>query len=585
MIRVAVGRQAQTDAGASGEGAIYSGALIRTMDPAAPTVEAIAVKSGNIDFAGDLGQARLRLPGATVVDLGGGILLPGFIDSHHHYCVAALDRRSPDLHVAPGSSVRDVLALVERYVSEAPGRSWIRAGGYDPSKLRERRAPRREELDEISPDRPILLHAYSFHDGVANTAGLVSLGWDGPDAQSPPSGRIVRDRRGRATGELIETAYFVADATSRNAMAKDAGDALIAECEAHGYALLRAGITRVGDAAVPPVAEELYQRALAQGRMPIAVHRMPVSSRSFIEHRLSDDPTGSGDKISPRGAAKLFLDGADNCALCMSKRQMVEAALLAVKSVAGGGGLAALRAAARTKGWKLQPDGLYHRGYKFWDQDALESTVRAAGERGLQVAQHALGNDAVMQAVTALERAGQRLGDLPGRPRLEHTMMLDAQLAGRIADVGAIAVMQPNFIYDMGDELALMPLPRPLKAMPMRTLLEAGVELAGSSDYPVSDYNVLQAIEAAVTRRARDGAIFDPSEAISAEQAIRAYTVGSAIALGVEDMVGTLSAGKQADMVHLAQDPMSVAPEQISSIDVRQTWVAGNLAFARLTTV
>lgn len=161
-------------------------------------------------------------------------------------------------------------------------------------------------------------------------------------------------------------------------------------------------------------------------------------------------------------------------------------------------------------------------------------------------------------------------------------MTLDDELAGRIADVGAIAVMQPNFIYDMGDELALVPLPKPLKAMPMRTLLEAGVELAGSSDYPVSDYNVLQAIEAAVTRRARDGAIFDPSEAITAEQAVRAYTVGSAIALGVEDEVGTLSAGKQADMVHLAEDPLSVAREQISSIDVRQTWVAGNRAFASM---
>lgn len=287
-------------------------------------------------------RATLGAPAATV-DLEGGTLLPGFIDAHHHYSLAAFDRRMPDLHLPPRSSIEDLLGLVEKAAAAQPGR-WVRAQGYDPTKLVERRPPRSEELDEVSPDRPTLVVAHSFHEGCLNSAALAEMGWD-EHSPDPENGMLVRDRRRRLTGEVAEQAFFLAEARSRESLVEGGDDAWIAECEAHGKDLLRAGIVRVGDAAVAPAFERLYERAADSGKLPVIVHRMPVAGTSLIEPRLDGEPTGAGPAETPVGPAKLFMDGAERCAVCMSKRQFLEASGAMVRRAAGGAGLAAIRAA------------------------------------------------------------------------------------------------------------------------------------------------------------------------------------------------------------------------------------------------
>ena len=207
----------------------------------------------------------------------------------------------------------------------------------------------------------------------------------------------------------------------------------------------------------------------------------------------------------------------------------------------------------------------------------MRRTSRLVGS-GLQVAQHAIGNEAIELAVAAIEHAGAALDDLPGRPRLEHVTFLDEDMARRIAATGAIAVVQPYFNYDMvGDYAALTPPPPPTVVQPLRMLLDAGVELAGSSDHPVSGYDVLAAVEAAVRRHTRKGRVWDPQEAISAEEALRAYTLGSARALGVDHEAGSLEPGKRADIVVLSGDPRRTDP---TSLEVRRTYLGGELAYA-----
>jgi predicted amidohydrolase YtcJ len=203
--------------------------------------------------------------------------------------------------------------------------------------------------------------------------------------------------------------------------------------------------------------------------------------------------------------------------------------------------------------------------------------VARGAEQGLQIAQHAIGNEAVSRALTALERSGARLADLPGAPRLEHTMMLEPDQPRRIADAGAIAVIQPYFVHDVGDQIALNPLPPSLDALAFADLDSAGVELAGSSDYPVAGYDVLAAVQAAATRRTQLGDHHRPDQAISVERALRAYTAGSARALGVEGETGTLEPGKRADLVALSGDPLNVDPERLDELRVQRTWLAGAL--------
>jgi predicted amidohydrolase YtcJ len=545
---------------------------VLTMDPSMPTAGGVGVRDGRIELVGSPEEVRAAMgEGAEVVELGDELILPAFIDAHHHFCMAAFDRRTPDLHDLP--TIDELLAKVEE-AARPGGDGWLRLQGYDPSKLREHRAPTAAEIDEVCPDRPVLLIAYSFHDACLNSRGLAEMGWS-DSSPDPPHGMLVR-KGGRLTGEVSESAMFLAEASSRDSLLEDAEDAWIAECEAHGRALLAAGIVRVGDAAVPPAFERLYERAAESGALPVIVHRMPVSAATIIEPRTDAAPTGSGPAAAPIGPAKLFMDGAERCAVCMSMTDMARAAAGTLRAAVGGEGLAALRSAATVQ-WERGADGLMHSGVLFWDQDTLNAAVAAAARSGLQVAQHAIGNEAIELAVTALEHAGGALHELPGRPRLEHVTFLDRDLARRVADAGAMAVVQPYFNYDMvGDYAALTPPPDPLVALPLRMLIDAGVELAGSSDHPVSGYDVLAAVEAAVRRHTRGGRVWEPEEAISAEEALRAYTLGSAKALGVEHEAGTLEPGKRADIVVLSGDPRRTMPTELS---VRRTYLGGELAY------
>src|SRR5437764_3852076 len=564
--------------GADGRPFVLEGDVV-TMDPSCPRAEAVGVRQGRIVALGTPGEVRAAMgEGTSVVALERGAVLPGFIDAHHHYCFAAFDRRTPDLHHDPDTPTEALLLRVAAVVrNDTEG--WVRCQGYDPLKLRERRPPRIEELDEICPHRPLFLWAYSAHEACLNSAGFAAMGW-GAKTPDPDGGEIVRDRRGRPTGEIVEAACFLAEARSRDSLLEGAEDAWIAEAEAHGRELLRKGITRVGDPGVPPSLERLYLRAAGEGRLPVTVHRMPVGSASLLTPRFDDEPTGSGPDIAPVGPAKLFLDGADRCALCVSVRQVVRAAAATIRRAIGGEGLATIRAASRRSGLRRGTDGLLHHGILFLDQDALDSAVGAAAERGFQVAQHAVGNEAVSVGLTAIERASGALDRLPGRPRLEHAVLVDPPLVRRIADAGAIAVVQPFFLYDLGEGFAEVLPPKPIEVMPLRRMLDAGVTLAGSSDYPVSQFDGLAAAKAAVTRRSRLENVLEPDQAIGVEDVLRAYTAGSALALGVEKNVGTIAAGKQADLVVLSENPAEIDGERIDELEVLQTYRAGHLAFS-----
>jgi predicted amidohydrolase YtcJ len=492
--------------------------------------------------------------------------------------MAALDLGTPDLRFPPGSRLAELLDRVRVAVEAASGDGWIRLFGYEPADFRERRAPHARELDAICPTRPLFLQAASIHEGVLNSAGLAALGWDRA-ATDPAGGWIVRSR-GRPTGEVLENAAFIAEAFSRDEVLKTGAEAWLEACEEHGHALLAHGVTRVADAAVPASFERLYARASAEGRLPLTVHAMPAGSTTILEPRFDGEPTGGGPALSPVGPAKLFVDGGHRCAVCLSLRQTAMTGAALLRNVVAGAGISVLRQAVREGRPHLGRDAHVHRGVSFWEQAELDRTIRHAAERGFQVAQHALGNQASEAAVLALERAVDRVHEPPGRPRLEHLVFVDPGVARRIASVGAVGVVQPGFIHAYGDDAVLRSLSRSPGTLPLRSLSEAGVELAGSSDYPVAPASVLLAVQAAATRRTRSGASLGADEAISVEEALRAYTVGSAKALGVEDRVGTVTPGKQADLVALSADPLAVDVDRIDEVRVTHTWVGGRLAYA-----
>jgi hypothetical protein len=557
---------------------VLRGSTVVTMDPCNPRAEALAFNGSRIVAVGTRDQVAAAVQGPVHdVDLGGGALLPGFIDPHHHASQAAFMHGATPLSLPEGASIAELLDQVTAEARRDPDAPWVRLQGYDHHKLAERRAPTREELDDVVADRPVLVIAYSFHEGVLNSRGFAELGWDSGTAD-PPNGFVARDGKSRPAGEVAEGALYLAEAASRGAMLQHTGDAFLDHLEAHCRRLLAAGITRIGDAAVAPEFEASYERAAAEGRLPLAVHRMPVAS-SILTPRLDGPPTGAGSPLSPVGPAKLFLDGSDRCAICLSAPQAVQALGIVLGRAVAGGGLDAIRSAMRV----LQPPrldrGLHvHQGLRFWDREPLRDAVAKAADRGFQVAQHAIGNDAIDLALDAIEQNETKLATRPGRPRIEHFAIADEHLAARAAAVGAIAVVHPYWVEDTGDTLRAYPFPRSLRMMPLASLRAAGVLLAGASDFPVAGFDVMKAIGAAVTRKTRSGALLGPDEALSVHDALEAYTLGSAEALGVADQVGTLKPGMLADLVHLDADPLTVEHDALGDITVRGTWVGGRRA-------
>jgi predicted amidohydrolase YtcJ len=553
---------------------ILTGAVVRTMDAQRPVAQAVGARAGRIAAVGTLAEVRGALgEGAPVHDLGGGALLPGFIDAHHHLAYAALDHGGVSLRLPPGSRIEELLAAIREAVAAKPP-GWVYLCGYEAGDLRERRAPRAEELEQCCPGRPLFVQAASGHDGALNHAGLEAMGW-ATGAPDPANGMLGRDRRGRLTGVVSEGAAFIAEAAFREQLIADGPEVWLAACEAHTRELLALGITRVGDAAVAPSIESLYRRAAAEERLPITVHSMPVASTTLLLPRFDGPATGEGPPRAPVGPAKLFVDGGHRCAVCLSAGQAAWVAAALLRNTLGGGGLAVLRAASRSGRPRVGRDLHVHGGMRFWHRDALADAVGHGARRGFQIALHAIGNEAIDLALTALERNEPALAATPGRPRLEHVIFAAADQPRRIADTGAIAVVQPAFIESAGDDMLLTPLPPSIRTMPLRSLREAGVELAGSSDYPVSRPDVLAAIGAAVTRRTAAGATLAVEEAVDVHTMFRAYTLGSARALGCEHEAGSIAPGKQADLVHLSHDPLAHDPARLAEVRVEATWVAG----------
>jgi len=556
---------------------IFTGGSIVTCEPGGDDPEALLVEDDRIAAIGSAAELEVRAPGGERIDLDGQALLPAFIDPHHHFSNAVFDRRSPDLHHPPGTKISEILSLIERHVESSPGSGWIRVQGYDPAGLRGRRPPLRAELDDICGDRPLLVIAYSFHDAVLNSAGLAAMGWT-RSTPDPPGGVLVRSRNGELTGEIREAAFFLVEARSRTTMLPEGEDAWLAEAGEHARALLRAGIARVADPTVDPAFDRLYLRAADSGLLPIVVHRMPVGPSSALEPRLDAEPTGSGPTNCPVGPAKLFLDGAERCAICASSLDLARSALRTLRLV-GAHGLAPLRAATRLDTPRRGPDGHWHSGISFWRTDDLGEALGKAARSGLQVAQHAIGNDAVGQALDVLERSGSALHDLPGPPRIEHAIFLNDALERRLADSGAMAVVQPRFLHDVGDDFARMALPGRLRAFGFRSLLDARVPLAGSSDYPVAAYEPLAAIQTAVTRRTASGLVLGEDQSIGIDEALGMYTLQAARALDVADETGSLVEGKRADLVVLGTDPRATEPDHLGEIPVVETYIAGARAF------
>jgi predicted amidohydrolase YtcJ len=557
---------------------VFFAQTIRTLDPERPRARALAIDKGKIVALGEREEV-LAVAGADAEseDLGKATIVPGFVDAHHHMSVAVLYEGGVDASPHATKTLAELqTALRQRAREQEPG-TWVVAAHFDPWKTEDGTLLSRDELDEACPDHPVMVVYFSFHDVIVSSRALAAIGVD-DHTPDPPCGRIERDRRGRATGRLVETAIGKAEGLARQSLLAVPTRTLWERFTRYQERLFQAGITRIGDAAVPPDVEQLYRRAKAEGALRVPVVMLPVSAEGFLappRDRLEGAVTGEGDDLLRVGPLKLFFDGADSCSMCISVKSALGSTVGGVKRALSSWSLAPLRAMGRGK-IRLARDLKLYSGLRYYPDDARALEMASGAlERGFGLAVHAMGNDGLDQALRVLGRARRRFPE--ALLRVEHAGFLDAVLARRAADEGIPFVMQPPFVGMPTDaELPLIP---GLGFVALRTALDAGVLVAASSDAPVTSFQPLYGMSCAISRRNASGSPLNPEEAIDAESVLRLYTRDAARVLGCLDVTGTLEAGKRADLVVLSLDPCGVGPAGLGDVRVKRTILGGEVVF------
>ncbi len=507
------------------QGVVFSGGPISTMDASTPGPEVVVVQGETIVAVG--ARALLeRYPDTPTVDLAGRTLLPGFIDAHNHLSIAALHPRFGE---ATAVADRDALvAAVRAQAAAEPEADWVRLWGWGQNGPGY--APLRADLDAAEIDRPIVLAHSSLHQCVVSSAALDRLGI-GRSTPDPQGGEIAHDPDGTPNGLLVERAWSDAHAQSMAAYADP--DRWADHVATRARLLLRDGVVAVHDAACSPQAEAVYHRLARTGDLPVSVLVMPHSARLLTNDlggRLDGATTGDGDHRVRVGPVKLFADGGIAIALDVH----VGGRRMRYGSVMDDLGGAALRAA----------------------------------RAGFRIAVHAMGNLGVDHATTAFTRVRQALGDGDHRFRLEHAGVTTPASWRALADLDAVAVVQPGFVEHVGIQSGGVVFDD-AHWLAFSGLADAGVVIAGSSDDPCAPYPPLWCARLGESRATSSGISFEPDQRVDLDDWLRAYTLGAAFAGGQEHERGRLAPGLRADFVVLDRG----GPEP----RVAQTWIAGQL--------
>lgn len=537
---------------------IIDNANIITCDPLRPRASTMGVWQGRVI---GLDEELEGVQAVDRVDGRGRTIVPGFNDAHCHSVWFGQTLMDVDLQHARNAD--EVYASIASHAGTLGPGAWVVGCNYNPL-LFSGQLPGRDELDVAAGQRPVLLKHGSGHAYTVNGVALGLAGIEDHPTRQPEGGEIGTDATGRATGLLDETAMTAI----QDLLMPEGLDSIVTALELATARYVREGITSVTDAGIAGgwighAAAEFaaYQRAREEGRLSTRVQAMITSDVLHPVKAHPDDPqlrtldagirSGVGDEWLQVGPAKVFTDG----------------------SLLGA-------TAAMTEEYAHCQHSF---GYLQMDAATMHEQVLAAAASGWSLALHAIGDAAVDFALDVLGEAVHRFGRRPMPHRIEHGGVVRPEQVAGLARAGLVLVPQPHFIPSFGDGMSQKLGPeRTELSYPARRLLEAGMTLPGSSDRPVAEGAPLRVMQAFVERRTASGEVYGAADRITAQQALEAYTVGSAAATGWAGRKGQLMAGQLADFVVLAEDPLAVPTAQIAQIPVESTVIGGTVAHGEL---
>jgi predicted amidohydrolase YtcJ len=503
---------------------VFFNANIITFDPTKAKASMVAVKDGKILRIGSNEDSK-HFTGRRI-NCAGSTLIPGFNDAHCHILAFASSLLSVDCTPSSVSSVTDIKDRIRKRVQTASDGEWIRAFGYDEFHLAERRHPNRFDLDEVAPNHPVKLMHRSRHACVLNSRALALVGITN-ETQEPLGGVIDRDlQSGQPSGMLFEMNDYI-----ENRIPPISSGEMDRGVKLANQAYLSMGITSLQDATASNNLDTWkFFRRLREAdsltpRLSLMMglrHLDELLEQGFIPRYGSNDMR--------LGALKIIVSEARGC---------------------------------------LYPS-----------LDELKQMVSHAHNHGFQIAIHAVEENTIAAAVSALESICDKSPKNNHRHRIEHCSVCSDALLDRLENIRALVVTQPSFIYHSGERyLETVPEEQQPLLHRISSFLKSGLKPCAGSDNPVAPLNPLLSIHAAVNRKTQNGSVFFSRERVLPSVALEMHTRAAAYASFDEGIKGTIVPGKLADFTILSDDPLKVQPEKIRDIKVDATIIGGEIVW------
>ncbi len=512
-----------------------------TQNATKPHAQAIAIYGDRIIALGTNAEMRaLARPGTRVVDLGHRVVIPGVIDAHSHPAYAGIRHlREVDCDLRSVGAIQN--ALRARAATTKPG-EWVMGFKYDDTKTAERRFLTRADLDAVSTAHPIFVQHRGGHTAYVNSAAFVAAKISG-SVTDPVGGRFERDSAGTLSGRVTEEAANILAKVAAQPYSRADQQAGVAEISRR---LAKVGITSVTDADGSPDDLRAYQDARDAGELLTRVYCH--LDAGYLDAMIAAGVrTGLGDEWVKVGAVKCLADGS------ISERT----ARLAEPYIG-------------------RPQDF---GIMVNSAEVLWPIFEKAHRAGWQIGTHANGDVAIDLVAGLYERLQRELPRRDPRFRFEHCTVLTPQLIKRIKALGAIPTPFSSYVYFHGEKMAEYGAARTERMFPMRWFLDAGIPATMGSDYPPGPFEPMMALTSMLTRTDLRGTIWGANQCITFDEALRVLTVNGAYASFEERQKGSLSAGKLADLVVLANDPRKLPASEIVNSTVERTMVGGQWVY------
>ncbi len=520
---------------------LYNADII-TVNPNQPSAEAIAISGDKIIGVGS-NEDIMNLSSAYTkkINIGGKIITPGFIDAHSHPSGAGRSHlRNVDCDLRSIEEIKN--AIFERS-KKTPKGEWISGFKYDDTKTKEKRYINNIDLDEVSPDHPVIIFHRGGHTAYVNSLALKIAGID-EETPDPKGGNIERDlETGNLNGRLLETATYLVEKFIPNQFTRSdyqAGVKLISEM------LSKSGITSVTDAGTSVKSLQSFEDSYNSGELKTRVYCM-IRGYAFDEVNDSGKKTGFGDEWVKIGALKLVCDGS------ISERT-----------------------ARLSEPYIGRPD---YYGIIINNEDEIFDQAIKAHLNDWQIAVHANGDVGIDITLKVFERLQKEKKRIDPRFRIEHCTIINKSLVQRIKELEVIPNPFSTYVYFHGEKMKEYGKERLENMFAVRSFLDAGIPVTQTSDYPPGPFEPMMAIQSSVTRTDYTGEVWGPSQKISVEEAIKVATINGAYASYEENIKGSIEIGKLADLTILGQDPRETDPMRIIDIPVERTMVGGKWVY------